>query len=747
MSFKLLAIRPLQGCNPNLLKNLKPNQIYKFYNDYHYYISDLEELQELTAGEITKIKHETHVPENLFWLGDHDNPTKVSVSAIVGRNGSGKSALVELLVAAVVKMSLAINKDFIKPETLYDSDKEDYEELVALFNNSTENDLDAINVEIYFEHKAYINPNGSLVTKVRRLTLNKNNIFITDFIHRATEQDEYIAGDNHNLTDRKTEQEFYETEVNFLEDFFYTMVINYSHYGYNTDESGEWLKGVFHKNDSYQLPVVINPYREKGNIDINSEKYLAASRFLVNILQEKELRHISENKVITHISIELDKDKFNHWDDELKKDRNNLNRDYEKIEILEKLGRVFFDKPNYRLNSTTSIIFPYLRDYLLLKLKKITKYKRYKKYSIGAKKSIFLHCENPKEFLFTFPENLQAYFEDLSNDSSHVTDKLRQALFFLDKFYLDDKEIFIRNEIELLLDIDTLNKRIEEALREDILEDEYFLFTGFTIRQSLPSIFKVNYFFEDRYSENNFHQLSSGEKQKIYSIHSVLYHLRNLKSVEAKKENELQLIYYKNINVIFDEIELYSHPEFQKQFLNDFLNSLSAIHLRYDSVNVLFITHSPFILSDIPKENVLFLSEGTPQKFERMNTFGANITDLLADSFFINDGIIGNFAKNKIDTTIQWLNNILDKKEQIPRLDKNSHLTNIISLDEEIQQLMSKEIEGKNKMFNWKLIQLIDEPILKQKLEEMYHEATGNFMEREIIQRRIKELQDQLKDL
>ena len=33
MSFKLLAIRPLNGCNKKFLKNLIPNQIYKFYNE------------------------------------------------------------------------------------------------------------------------------------------------------------------------------------------------------------------------------------------------------------------------------------------------------------------------------------------------------------------------------------------------------------------------------------------------------------------------------------------------------------------------------------------------------------------------------------------------------------------------------------------------------------------------------------------------------------------------------------------
>ncbi|MEB3800181.1 hypothetical protein INQ45_03570 [Flavobacterium columnare] len=36
MSFKLLAIRPLDGCNEKFLKNLEENRIYQFYQDYEF---------------------------------------------------------------------------------------------------------------------------------------------------------------------------------------------------------------------------------------------------------------------------------------------------------------------------------------------------------------------------------------------------------------------------------------------------------------------------------------------------------------------------------------------------------------------------------------------------------------------------------------------------------------------------------------------------------------------------------------
>ena len=37
MRFKLIAIRPLEGCNEKFLKNLKVGEIYKFYNDYEFF--------------------------------------------------------------------------------------------------------------------------------------------------------------------------------------------------------------------------------------------------------------------------------------------------------------------------------------------------------------------------------------------------------------------------------------------------------------------------------------------------------------------------------------------------------------------------------------------------------------------------------------------------------------------------------------------------------------------------------------
>ena len=67
------------------------------------------------------------------------------------------------------------------------------------------------------------------------------------------------------------------------------------------------------------------------------------------------------------------------------------------------------------------------------------------------------------------------------------------------------------------------------------------------------------------------------------------------------------------------------------------------------SVNIMIVTHSPFILSDIPETNVLYL--GTEEGHTPGKTFGANIYDLLKDSFFL-DLDIGDVAQTKIDELV-----------------------------------------------------------------------------------------------
>ena len=126
--FKLLAIRPLEGCDPKFLKNLKEGIVYKFYQDYEYYIKDGE--KELCLNHINyksyKEKKIVRIKSPNQEVDFYSNgEMKINISAVVGKNGSGKSALTELFLKAM--FDLSIENDFfskIKLENQFQKEKQ-----------------------------------------------------------------------------------------------------------------------------------------------------------------------------------------------------------------------------------------------------------------------------------------------------------------------------------------------------------------------------------------------------------------------------------------------------------------------------------------------------------------------------------------------------------------------------------------------------------------------------------------------
>ena len=108
-------------------------------------------------------------------------------------------------------------------------------------------------------------------------------------------------------------------------------------------------------------------------------------------------------------------------------------------------------------------------------------------------------------------------------------------------------------------------------------------------------------------------------------------------------------------------------------------------------INIILTTHSPFLLSDIPQANVLYLQDGdiANEKDIPTNPFAANVNDILHQSFFLNNGFMGEFAQNKINDAISDL-----------------------SATRNISDNRRKEIKS--------LIEIIGEPLLKQTLQDLY---------------------------
>ena len=180
--------------------------------------------------------------------------------------------------------------------------------------------------------------------------------------------------------------------------------------------------------------------------------------------------------------------------------------------------------------------------------------------------------------------------------------------------------------------------------------------------------------------EISFFSLSHGERS-ILLANALIY--------ESIIENKNQ-----EILICLDEPDLSLHPEWQKRYINELIKMFSK---QNKSLHFLITSHSPFILSDLPKENVIFLENGKQVDVD-INPFGANIHTLLSHGFFMKDGLMGEFAKSKIDDVIKYLNN--DKKNTITTDKDAQNIINIIGepiIKRELQRMLKNKMELSNK--------------------------------------------------
>lgn len=245
------------------------------------------------------------------------------------------------------------------------------------------------------------------------------------------------------------------------------------------------------------------------------------------------------------------------------------------------------------------------------------------------------------------------------------------------------------------INIETLEKFLEVRNDVVVIENddfkEFFNLAG-KIYNSL-GLFRLKFLTKD----GDIIKFSTGEK-------TILFYLQRIdQMIDKIKKNKKDAI------LLFDEIELYLHPNWQKRILKIILDFISE-SLFDRKLHIVLATHSPFVLSDIPKQNIIFLKDGkNVSKEVDINTFGANIHTLLSHGFFMEDGLMGEFAKEKIEEIIKFLKGI------------------------------SSDITDKEEA--WNLIKIIGEPFLKQKLQEMYFKKFNDDKLNDKIEQLEKELQ------
>lgn len=253
----------------------------------------------------------------------------------------------------------------------------------------------------------------------------------------------------------------------------------------------------------------------------------------------------------------------------------------------------------------------------------------------------------------------QQLLEDVTEEKTHITLKMRQAFYYLKHSVYEQNNAKGYNltgeKVKGIEGICLSSERMAELYQN---EDEQDLET------LPPPIYERHLLFETQDGKLvDMDTFSSGEKQLLNTQSAIIYHLQNLNSI-FKDPARMK---YPQVNIILEEIELYFHPEYQRCFIDSLLNLMeqSVIDEHITDVNILIVTHSPFILSDIPKSHVLFLKDGVPNTDMQENTFGANIHSLLTNGFFLRSLPIGEFAYGKINEMFEKLNGA-----QVRRMDR-----------------------------------------------------------------------------
>lgn len=159
--------------------------------------------------------------------------------------------------------------------------------------------------------------------------------------------------------------------------------------------------------------------------------------------------------------------------------------------------------------------------------------------------------------------------------------------------------------------------------------------------------------------------ISSGELAYL-NLFSRLHHGYSSFYNEKNISNSIAI---RDVFLILDEGDLTMHPNWQKKYLSIIIEFLNI----YDTVKfqILLITHSPIMLSDLPKQNIIFLEKGSDKKTKVINpsdrdqTFGANIYSLYKDSFFMKDGFMGEFASSKINGLFKKIEGLDNPSKEI----------------------------------------------------------------------------------
>lgn len=175
-----------------------------------------------------------------------------------------------------------------------------------------------------------------------------------------------------------------------------------------------------------------------------------------------------------------------------------------------------------------------------------------------------------------------------------------------------------------------------------------------------------------------FNGISTGEAQYL-DLHAALYHA--IKTYRHRKGDTCVLL--------LDEPDCRFHPEWSRNFILNLTELLQTDVFRDYRYQIIISTHSPMLVSDVPKESIHCLYRNEDGSILiRPSDYGlmSNLNDLITDSFFA-DSIFGAYAERYANTLIEDITAAEQQREFVPR----EHLKELHSRLDRIEDRVIRE--------------------------------------------------------
>ena len=154
-----------------------------------------------------------------------------------------------------------------------------------------------------------------------------------------------------------------------------------------------------------------------------------------------------------------------------------------------------------------------------------------------------------------------------------------------------------------------------------------------------------------------------------------------------------------NVWFFLDEPDNTFHPEWERRLIKSIIDIVDNDKECYKQIWI--STHSPIMLSDIPGPSVNYLKSDESKNKEvigsqESKTFGQNIYYLYNNAFFLEDGVIGEFASEKIKELFFEIRNIKrDLLYEQKTTEEIKELKKCIDECEEIARIIAEPIFAK----------------------------------------------------